>query len=274
MQILSGIGTSAYMTVPELFPLIVFNTVRLSVNYGNSIYSPYSYAAFGMVHCGVLGDIKTGYEYGRLALDLVEKFNIRATQSRVWMVVWFFVNHWKNPLRDSIKPLLEAYKIGLETGDLEFAAFSANVYSICSFNSGMELVDVEKELSKYDKTIRKLSQDTSLNYQRILHQSVLNMRGMSQHPCQLTGSAYDENKMLPVHKKANDINAIFNMYFYLLYINYMFENYHDALSYAELIKPNCEMQISHLYLPIINFYDSLTRLALYPTETPAMQKNT
>lgn len=271
-QILTGMGTSAYIALPDFFPLIVLNTVRISVNYGNSIYSPYAYAAFGMIHCGVLGDINTGYEYGKLALNLVEKFNIQATRSRVWMVVWFFVNHWKNPVRNSINPTLEAYKVGLETGDLEFAAYSANVYSICSFNSGEELVNVENELAKYDKTIQKLNQGTSLNFQRILHQAVLNLRGFSENPCRLTGSAYDENTMLPVHKKANDLNAIFNVYFYLLYLNYTFENYNDALTYSELLKMYSKTQIAHLYLPIINFYDSLTRLALYPTETKANRK--
>jgi len=134
-QILTGIASSVYMAVPELFPLLVLNTVRLSVKYGNSIYSPYSYAGFGLIHCGVLGDINTGYEFGKLALDLVEKFNIRETKSRVWFVVWYFVNHWKRHLRDSIKPLLEAYKTGVETGDLEFAALSANTYSTYLFSS-------------------------------------------------------------------------------------------------------------------------------------------
>ncbi|MCP4135239.1 MAG: serine/threonine-protein kinase PknK [bacterium] len=262
MQILSGIILSAYNAAPELFTFIIISMVRLSIKYGNSFYSPYSYAGLGMIHCGVLEDTDKGYEWGQLPLNLVEKFNIRKTRSKVWMIVWFFIHHWKKPLRDSLEPLLEAYKTGLETGDLEFAAVSAAAYSVILTYSGIELAVVEKEMEKYSETIKKLNQDTLLNYQLLAHQTVLNLRGKSHDPCKLIGSAYDENKMLPVHNEANDINALFLMYFYLLSLNYLFENYKEALENTELGKPNNDAQTSHPYLPIVNFYDSLVRLAL------------
>ncbi|MCP4135248.1 MAG: serine/threonine-protein kinase PknK [bacterium] len=272
MQIISGIGTSAYYAAPQLLPLVVFNNIRLSVKYGNSIYSPYSYAGFGMIHCGILGDLSTGYAYGKLALSLVEKFNARQIKARVWFVAWFLIHHWKNPLRDSLEPLLEAYTTGLETGDLEFAALSASTYSGYLFNSGMELEIVDKEIVKYSEMIRKLNQDTSLNYQLMRHQAVLNLRGKSSNPCKLIGSSYDENKMLPAHKKANDISALFYIYFNLLTLNYLFENYRSALNFAELVKPYSAAQLSNPYVPIILFYDSLTRLAL-TKDLSAVRKN-
>ncbi len=272
MQILSGVGSSAYYAAPELLPLIVINMVRLSVKHGNSIYSPYFYAAFGMVHCGVLGDINAGYEYGKLALKLVEKYNIREAKSRVWLVVWFFINHWKRPLQDSIKPLLEAYKIGLETGDLEFAAISAYVYFNNSFNSGLELAGVEQNLAKYSETIRKLNQDTSLNFLLMTYQTVLNLRGLSEHPCKLVGSSYDQNKMLPVHKKANDRSAVFGLYYYLIYLNYLFENIDEAFRNAERIKLYVDASLATSNIPLHNFYDSLVRLALHPTAKKSNQK--
>ncbi|MCP4131101.1 MAG: AAA family ATPase [bacterium] len=272
MQILTGLGTSAYNAAPEMLLLGVVNTVRLSVKYGNSIYSPYSYAAFGMIYCGVFGNINAGYKYGELALNLVEKFNIKKTKSRVWCIVWSMVNHWKRPLRDSLQPLLEAYTAGLETGDLEFAALSINLYCLYLFNSGAELAGVEKEIAKYAETIRKLHQDTTLNYHLMLHQVILNVRGKSLDPCTLVGSSYDENEMLPLHKKTNDLIALFNFYYNLLYLNYFFENNKEALKNAEFAKFYTVKQVSHPIVPIINFYDSLVRLALFSTEQKPVQK--
>ncbi|MCP4135236.1 MAG: serine/threonine-protein kinase PknK [bacterium] len=261
MQILTGIGSAAYYTTPELLPLVIINSVRLSVKYGNCDYSPYSYAGYGMIHCGVLGDSSTGYEYGELALNLVEKFNIVKTRSRVWLVVRYFINHWKKPLTDSVHPLLEAYTTGLETGDLEFAALSANAYCCNLLFSGMELTELEKEKAKYIRIIRKLNQDTILNFQLMTHQTVLNLRGMSNNPCELIGSSYDEKKMLPEFIKTKNGNALANIYFYLLQLNYIFENNTKALNYAELVQPYTDEQISNPIVPIIYFYDSLTRLA-------------
>ncbi|MCP4135243.1 MAG: serine/threonine-protein kinase PknK [bacterium] len=262
MQMFTGIGTLAYYAVPELIPLITFNTVKLSVKYGNNIYSPYAYATFGIIHCGVLGAINTGHEYGKLALNLVEKLNTKEIKSKVLTVVWYLINHWKNPLRDSMGPLLEAYKTGMETGDLEFAAIAANTYSVILYISGMELRGVEKEMAGFVEMIRKLNQDTMLNYHLIAHQTVLNLLGKSENPANIVGFSYDENIMLPVHKKANDINALFHLYYYLLPLKYLFGKNEKALEIAELVKPYSETQISHPCLPIINFYDSLTRLAL------------
>ena len=272
MRILTGIATSAYYADPELLPLVIFDTVRFSVKYGNSIYSPYAYAGYGMIHCGILGDIPAGYKWGRLALDLVDKLNMKESKSRVIMVVWFFINHWKRPLNESMIPLLDAYKIALETGELEFAALAAATYSINMFSSGKELAGVEKVMSEFTETVSKFNQDTILTYMRMHYQNVLNLRGETADPCSFSGSSYDKDRMLPLHEKANNISALFYIYFYLLNLNYLFENNTEALKNADLVKPYSDAQISNPYMPVILFYDSLARLALYPGENKTVQK--
>lgn len=272
MQILNGIGTSTYYAAPDLLPLVVFNAVKLSVKYGNSIYSPYSYAGFGIINCGALGNIHKGYEYGKLALDLVEKFNIKETKSRVWFVVWFVINHWKRPLSDSLDPLLDAYNTGLETGELEFAALTASTYTNNLFFAGKELTEVEKEMSKYIDTIRKFNQDTILTQQLIYHQSVLNLMGKSDDPCVLTGTSYDREKMLPLHKRTEDLSALFLLYYYSLNLNYLFENYAEALKNSELMNSYPNAYVSSPYIPLYHFYDSLTRLALCSSEVKEVRQ--
>ncbi len=272
MQILTGIGSSAYYAAPSLLPIAVFNTVRFSVKYGNSIYSPYSYAAFGMIHSGVLGQINAGYKWGRLAMDLVEKLNTRESKSRVWFIVWFMINHWTRDLRETIKALHEGYLIGLETGDLEFASLSAVDYTVCLFFSGIELPEVEREMELYVEAGRKLNQDTTLTYQLIAHQTILNLMGRSENPCRLIGSSYNEIKMMPTHEKANDITAIFSIYYYLLNLNYLFENNKEAFINAQLVNLYIEDAVSSPYIPLFYFYDSLTRLALYAEEKKPVQK--
>ena len=272
MQILSGIISSAYMSNPELLSLVILNMVRLSANCGNSIYSPYFYSAFGMIHCGVLGDSNAGYKWGKLALNLVDKLNVSVVKSKVLFVNWYFINHWKSAIRNSMNPLLEAYKVGLETGDLEFAALSVNVYSNCLFLSGVELVYVEKEIVKYIKIIRKLRQDTVLNYLQIIHQAVLNLQGIHEDSSKLIGSVYDGNKMMQIHKKANDKAALFIMYYCLLYIKYLFNKNIEAYKNAELVNLYIDAQISSPYISAFYFYFSLTLLALYPAEKKSLQR--
>jgi predicted ATPase len=44
----------------------------------------------------------------------------------------------------NVKTFLESYSVGVETGDLEFAAHSLNAYSYCSYFTGRELTGLEQ----------------------------------------------------------------------------------------------------------------------------------
>nr|MBS0037240.1 serine/threonine-protein kinase PknK [Saprospiraceae bacterium] len=53
MRILISTTSSAFLAMPDMFPLIVFNMVKLSHKKGISKYSSYGYACYGLIHCGV-----------------------------------------------------------------------------------------------------------------------------------------------------------------------------------------------------------------------------
>ncbi len=273
MRVLAGVMSAAYHYSPELLAVLVFNSVRLSVLHGNSRYSPYAYAAFGMIHCGVLDDIDKGYEWGKLAMELVEKEDLKKVKSKVWIVIWFLINTWKRPLQDSMDPLHDAYEAGLETGDLEFAANAGHLYTWFLLVSGTELTHAENEIAQFADTIRQFKQDDVLHYQLMTHQFVLNLQGKSDDPCRLEGASYDMDKMLPLHIEANSLTALSLAYYYSLFLNYMFGDYYTAYEYSQKDGP-CLMKVgvSSYYIPLYNFYDSLVMLALYPEAEKSEQK--
>jgi predicted ATPase len=73
VSISTNMGSAAFITLPALWILIVCKRVNLSINYGNTTWSPHSYAAYGSVLCGVVQDIELGYKFGQLALSLAER---------------------------------------------------------------------------------------------------------------------------------------------------------------------------------------------------------
>ncbi len=160
----------------------------------------------------------------------------------------------------------------MEIGSLEYAALGGTAYTSMMFFSGIELVRVEKEMAKYTQAIQRLNQKTMLNHYQMLHQSVLNLLGKSNDPCVLTGSAYNVSKMAPVHKKANDKTALFFLSSHLLNLNYIFENYNEALKNLDELYVNIEVGVSLPYIPLFYFYDSMTRLVLYPSEKNQHEK--
>ncbi|MEG5062007.1 hypothetical protein QUB60_29960 [Microcoleus sp. A2-C5] len=96
MSILSRVASSAYLAAPELLGLIVLKQVNLSIKYGNTSVSSYAYAAYGLILSGeAVGDIEAGYQFGQLALKLVDKFNDKKFQARIIFMVNYFIKHWK-----------------------------------------------------------------------------------------------------------------------------------------------------------------------------------
>ena len=69
----STASTTVYTIAPRVFPLYVFKQVALSITHGNAPQSPYSYAQYGLILCGVLGDLDAGYQWGQLGLRLIDR---------------------------------------------------------------------------------------------------------------------------------------------------------------------------------------------------------
>src|SRR5919202_1984858 len=263
IRILSRIFSVCYCGLPSLAPLTVCKQVDLSVQYGNAAVSPFAYAVYGLLLCGIVGDIDRGYEFGQLALRLVSKLNAKEIETKTYHMVPAGVLHWKEHARNTLEPLLSAFSSGLETGDLEYAGYAIMVWSHYSFFVGKELMQLEREISTYAEAVHQISQETALNNTKICWQAVLTMMGRSQNQCQLKGEVYDEEKMLPLHQQTNDQLAIHYLYLHKLVLCYGFENYPEALKHIPHIESSFGSSTGQPTAIIFYFYDSLVRLAVY-----------
>ena len=264
IRILSSIFSACYSAMPSLVPLTVCKQINLSVQYGNASVSPFAYAVYSLLLCGVVGDIERGYEFGQLALRLVPKLNAKEIETKTRHLVYAAVQHWKEHVRGILAPFLSAFSNGLETGDLEYASYAVMVWSHYSFFVGKQIPQLEREIAVYTDAIHKISQETALDNIRICWQAVLNMMGVSQNPCQLKGEAYDEEKMLSLYQQTNNQLAIHYLYLHKLALFYVFEAYSEALKIIPHIESSFGASTGQLTVVVFYFYDSLARLAVYP----------
>ncbi|OUL30749.1 serine/threonine protein kinase [Nostoc sp. RF31YmG] len=263
LRLLSSLFAATFIVTPELIPLMVLKQVGISVEYGNADVSPFAYALYGFLLCGVVGDIEQGYQFGQLALNLLSKLNAKEISTKTSHMVNVFVRHWKEHLRNTSEHFRSDYSNGLETGDLEYAAFSAFEYCLFLYLSGQQLTVLEREIVTYGDTIRKLKQETALNYHEITWQAVLNMMGKAENSCILKGEAYDEQKMLLIHQQSNDQVAIQLLYFHKFVLCYWFEDYSQALENIVQLESYFAAATGMVTVGLFYFYDSLVRIALY-----------
>ncbi|HYX16386.1 MAG TPA: ATP-binding protein, partial [Nostoc sp.] len=271
MRLLSSIFAAAYIAAPQLVPLTVCKQVNLSVQYGNASVSAFAYANYGLLLCGVVGDIDSGYQFGQLALNLLSRFNAQEIKAKTVVMVNIFIRPWKEHLRQTLEPLVSAYSTGLETGDLQYAAFGLMLSSYFAYFSGKELTVLEREMAINKDALYKTKQETALNYHEIYWQAVLNLLEKSENTCCLKGKACDEQIRLPLHQQANDRLAIAYIYWNKLLLNYWFENYSEAIENTRLAEKYLDAVLGLPLVPLFHFYDSLVQLAVYPNSQESEQ---
>ncbi|MEP1078760.1 AAA family ATPase [Leptolyngbya sp. PL-A3] len=272
MRILSKISISAYIAAPNLMPLLVSKQVILSIQYGNAFVSPFAYANFGLILCGIIGNIEAGYQFGQLALAMLSQVNSHPLKARTSNIVNNFIIHRKEHARELLKPLLEGYQSGLETGDLEFAAYCAYTYCFQSYANGEELVEVERKMAIYGEAIHQIKQKVSHTWNRIFRQAIINLLGRSANRTFLIGESYDEENELPQYEAANDGSAIFAVYFNKLFLCYLFSEYAQAIKSAALAESYLIRLIGTPLEPLYYLYNSLAKLALYLNSNTQEQK--
>ncbi len=270
MRIISSAWNTTAITAPELSPLLTFEMINISIKYGNASTSAYGYATGGFIFCA-MGNLDTGFRFGQLALTVWERFNAIDLKAKVFSWV-SAVKPWKEPLKNILKILLEAYQSGLETGDLEIAAQSASDYLLISYLLGRELSTLKRETVTYTEAIRQLKQANVILYGQLIQQVVLNLTAHGENPSELIGEAYNEITMLSDFK--DDILGIFFFYLHKLVLCYLFQDYSGAIENAakNIAKAGPDNVAGTFYFPVFSFYDSLAQLAVFPSATETDKK--
>ncbi|MEG4516465.1 MULTISPECIES: ATP-binding sensor histidine kinase [unclassified Microcoleus] len=271
MRLISSIFAPAYIAAPQLLLLTVCKQVDLSVQYGNASVSPFAYANYGFLLCGIVEDIDSGYQFGQLALSLLSKLNAQEIKAKTVVHVNIFTRHWKEHLRETCEPLASAYSSGIETGDLEYAGFSLIHSSCAAYYSGQELTLLDRGIAINRDAIYNVKQEIALNYIEINWQAILNLLGKSEKSCILKGEACDEDLKLPLYQQAKDKSAVAYIYLNKIYLCYLFENYSEGIKNTALAEKCLDAMVGLPVIPIFHFYDSLVRLAVY-SDTPQSEQ--
>lgn len=267
MRIIADITSSVYWGMPELLPLIVFRMVAMSLEYGNTAVSCFAYGSYGVILCGVLGMMKKGNEFGRLSLSLIDKLNAKEWKAQIYVSPYALTFHWRNHVRETLRPLQESYQIGMETGLIEFACVNTQIYGIHAFLSGKPLKRLEEEADAYSKSYKQLKQETNFNYNEVYRQAMLNFMGKNANPIELTGEAFDEEKMLRQNTERNDKTGIFFIHFLKAMLAFHFGEISKAKQQAEAAENFLEAVLAKFEIPNLHFYHALASLALIETQS-------
>ncbi len=265
VEIMAVTTSAAFVVSPALMVLLIIKQVELSILYGNLPESSYSYDFYGVVLCGIVGDIENGYSFGKLAVSLLDFIDARRIQTKTIHVFNDLVRPWKEHLQKSLGPLVDNYRSGIELGDIEFAAYSAHIYCCYLFCCGKNLSYAGKETAKYSRAIASINQINTHNWNLIYWQTIKNLTDKKKDYSIIDGKIYNRDLLLPQHKETNDRMALCYYYLNSSILSYLFYDFDSALEHSKQVTPYLDGATGKYTVAQHTFYNSLIMLSVYET---------
>ena len=262
IQIISSVMPVTYTAAPILVPMFTFAMIELSIKYGNAHASTFGYASYGLILCGAVGDIDTGYEFGQLAINLLNRLNANEFKARTYFYVYLFIIHWKKHLTESLAPFLDGYRVGMETGDITNSVLDAMQYCVHAYVAGKNLPILLEEMDKFSQTMKQHKQDFVLLFNELFRYAAKTWTEIVDDSYTPYFESY-YNSTLPILLETNNISGLWIIYLNRMIYNYSIENYTEALEESINAEKNIAAASGSVTLTQYYLYDSLIRLNIY-----------
>jgi predicted ATPase/signal transduction histidine kinase len=261
MRILMNLSAPAFIAEPPLWQKVILTMVDLCVEHGNSPVSGFAYVYTGNLLCGALGDMDSGYRMGRMALELLERYDARSLKVKANVPYNLTIRHWKEHLRGTIESFHEAIHQAVELGDFEFASFNATNYCSAPFLVGESLEGVEQLQRRYVLFTRRRNQAWHEEYISIWHQVTLNLLGRAEDRLRLKGEGFNEDEALPRMVAQNNTVSAFAAYHLKCQLSYLLGDSAGAVRWARHAEQFTAGALGFYTQPVHVFYFSLALLA-------------
>jgi predicted ATPase len=189
-----GVGnTSVYI-------LIICRCVRLTKIHGLSEYAGSAFASFANVLMHSFGDWATAVKTAEAALAIQARLQSNYTKTSTILKANELVFAWAKPLRGSWSGLMEAYRLGVLSGNLEGGTLAVYKAILCQFYAGSSLDCVLEDLHIYIPQMEALRAMNIFCLMRILLQLILNLisavnDNSNQNTTVLIGSVFRESEV-------------------------------------------------------------------------------
>ena len=263
IRLLNAAVPASFIAQPNLFPVLVLKMVNLSLRNGNAPLSSFAYVAFGLIQGSGLGDFKTGHEFGKLAVHLIEKFNAKSIECRTYFIFTTMINHWTHHAKEAIPYFQTAIQSGMENGDLQYTSYAVNHYNFQKILMRENLDLVMESFQKYDPVMKNLQQYDSYLMYKMNQQFVYNLRGLTSDILVLKSDKFDEAISVSEWEVAHNSTTLFVYSTYKSELHFLFGDTLKASEYSSLAVSHEGGVFGMMFVPEHAFFDSLICAKLY-----------
>lgn len=270
LKLLNILAPVTFIVSAEDYGAMLLKQVSLSVRYGHTEISSFGYISYAFMLVAMFRQYQQGYEYGRLALALNEKYNNTNIACRLNSGFATFL-HFSRPLREAIDYYERAYRCGLDAGDVFYTPFACFSIILAKLSLGDPLPQLSAEIEWFEKALSNFKEIAATSMLALCKQLISALQGGTRSRTSLGDDNFDEDAFREQQQKLGVQPNLARYYLARLQLCYLFDDHPGALAaVAELAKigPN----ISGLYeSTLASYYACLTLLAV-SRNAPAEQR--
>jgi predicted ATPase len=193
VRLTNAVAKAAYQVRPELCVAVTTKILNVCLRRGNTPDCAIAYMVFGAIfHGGVLGNYRFGYDFGRLALALVDRYRNDQQKAEVNFVVGYFGTSWLRPATEAEALWKTAYDAGIETGDLFHTGAACAATTMSYFMRGVPLDRLRTETERFLDFLKRNRLREPLGVVTVIRQAAKNLRGETRTATTLDDDHFDE----------------------------------------------------------------------------------
>jgi histidine kinase len=241
---------------PDLYAFTIIKAGNHAIRHGGSEMAPVGYLGFAITEGSVLGNYARGYELGKAALSVIERYGKSSARCIVYFTLGAIINHWTHHLGDGLEYLSRAVEYALRDGEVIVAGWAYGTILENKYLMGVSLDEVLEESKKCSEYA-----------ERVRHENLLlNARSYGLIASILRGWRFPSDDPWDNEDISNgDKASLAAHYFCQMQICYLRGDYTRAISIVEDELRGCLPAIMGFMLSAeCNYYHSLIVAGMYP----------
>ncbi|MES9991516.1 MAG: AAA family ATPase [Candidatus Thiodiazotropha sp.] len=227
IRILSNLSDATYISLPPMFPYVIFDIVNISIEYGYNNFSAVGFCWFPVITALVLQDYNLGYESGQLSLALNERYNNQQIKSLTTFISSIFTIHWTFHNKEVLKFLDQAFKAGVDNGEYTYSGYARVMIPKTILDIGDQ---IDKAREENEKSLAFLKKTSSIfaNEVEFFREFLNNLTDTKQFKTNFNCAEFTEDQYLEKWQQASFGHGLGYYVSYKSQICFLFEHYEDA----------------------------------------------
>ncbi|MFN6515129.1 MAG: AAA family ATPase [Nostoc sp. CreGUA01] len=265
LKVLGHMGPLTFFSHQALWKITVIKAINLSFKYGFVAGGSYCYSCYGIMLSCILEDSQSGYEFGLLSLKLSELTNNLAQNCQDSVIFANYLNCWMNHIKTTVEINNEGYKIGLQSGNLQWAGYNRMFQTITLFFQGLNLELLLEEIANFILFCEKTQNQWAADIILANKLAVLNLMGETDE--------LRDDRYLQMFHQHQSMAAICEYHVLKAQIFYNYDRYDEAQKWSSSAAEILDYLMGHISSCHHYLYSSLILTAIYLSASQIEQED-